>query len=465
MSATVGYGVGGRINIAPEVTYGTKADPATGIWQPFTSESFKNSRPSVQDGTITGNLMVQNVLPGKRSGTGDLSHNVDGSATGYLWNLYNGNASGGYSVAAVPRATTAPTLTAASGGTVPSGVYYGKSGTVYQKSADGSLHCMGMTAESTTCTLASSNHTITWGFADSSGLTPPEGFIFYGTMLAKTAAGGSSGSETAFHLVIGSGTSYSDAGSSYVGTFSSGTLPIGSVYEHIFLPAFTAGSNPQTPFTAAVIQDNDKATCFLGGRMVGAEIVVGNGNEPVKAKFPMMFRDWATEANPSFSAVSNIRKFMSWQATASINGAATQVIESYTIAGKMAAVMVPGLSGLPRERDVGYGLKSWDVSFGRGFEDHTFVDMLNAGLSFSTCLTGAGAPVSGTLVFDDGAGNQGSGFRYATTFDLPALVLSEAGGNIGGMARTMEPLKAMAQCDATAGYDLRAKFYNATSTY
>lgn len=463
-TATVGYGVGARINLSPEDTYGTAADPADGVWLGMTSESLKMQRPSFKSGTLTGGLNVQQILPDRRSVAGDLSSEVDGSDFGYLFNFFNGNASGAYSVAAVPRISSAPTLTAASSGSKATGSYYGKVVAVYEKDSDGSRWSMGASAESSQVTLASTNHTINWAWTDPTTLTPPTGYTYAGTALYMTAVGGSPGTEVFMHFVEGTGNTYSDTGAGYLGAGSYGP-PTGVMYEHTFNQAFTPGSNPLPPFTAHVIHDNNKAEQALGGRMTGFELAVSAGAEPVKSKFSMMFRDWKTVTNPSYSAISNVRKMMSWQSQISVGGTYTETIESYTVNGKMASTLVGGLSGKPRYRDVSYGLREYDVAFQRGFEDHQFVDLLNAGDPFAVTCLGAGQPFALNKSFVDNNGDTVYPFAYQVRFDLPALVLSEAGGNAGGPARIMEPIKAMAQTDATAGYDFRAKVWNMTATY
>lgn len=463
MSATVGYGVGAKINLAPELTYRTAADPATGVWLPFTAESVKGARPSTKSGTITGSLSVQQILPGRRSGGGDISHEVDGSAFGLMFNYFNGSASGAYTKAAVPSLTAAPTLTPAVGGTNAVGTYYGCVTLVWSKISDGSLWIMGKSAESASGTTDSTNKKLTWAWGDPTVLTPPEGFALGGTALWRTAAGGAAGSETFLHYQAGTANTYTDVGSGYVGTGTSAP-PSGTVYEHVFLPAFTPGANPLPSFTTTIVHDNDKSIQHLGCRMTGMDLAVGAGNEIVTSKFSLLAADWQTESNPTSSAISNIRKMMSWQSGAAVNGVATEVIESYSIAGKMAAGLVSGLSGKPRYRDVGYGEKSYEIGFNRGFESNDFVDYLNAGNPFGVNLAGCGQPfeLNKSFVYN---GETAYPFRYAMTIDVPALTLSEAGGNAGGMARIMEPLKATAQTDATTGYDLRLKLYNLTSTY
>jgi hypothetical protein len=469
-TATVGYGVGARLNVAKETTYGTLKAASSGVWLAWTAESLKRNRPSVKSTTITGSLEVQQILQGRRSGGGDIMQEVDGSNDAYLWNLYANNAAGNsYTVGAVTSISSAPTLTPASGSGNAAGTYFGVVQAVLQKTSDSSLHMLSPSAESSVCTTSGGSLQINWAWTDPTGLTLPEGYTYYGTILWKAPKNGGTGTEVYAHFVSGSGNAYSDTASGYVG---SGVCPTGgptsfTVYEHVWVPAFTPGNNPQIPFSAHLINDNNKATYFVGGRATGVELVIGAGNEPVKQKTSMLYRDWNTETNPSYSAVSNIRKFMSWQSQCAVNGVYKELIEAYTITGKMTmtSALVGGLSGLPRYRDVGYGEKAWEVGLTRGFEDSDFVDYLNAGNSFSIQAEGCGQPLVLNNSFTDGSGNTGYPFRYSKIIDIPALILSEAGGSVGSGARIMEPLKAEAQLDATAGYSLRSKHYNATSTY
>ena len=466
-TATVGYGVGASLNVAHETTYGTLQPASDGVWLAWLSESLKRNRPMVIDETILGSLEVQNVEQGRRSSSGDVMQNVDGSNDTYFWNLYANNAGGdAYTVSSVASISAAPTLTAASGAGYAAGEYYGMVQGVVQRTSDGTLWHLSASAEANV-TTTTGNLTIDWAWSNPTGLTLPEGYTYYGTNLWLTARNGAAGTESFCHFVAGTGDTYSDTNSGHVGT---GVCPAGgppqfAMKEHVWLPAYTANTNPQIPFSLHLIDDNNMATYFVGGRSTGVEYVVGAGNEIVRQKNSMSFRDWNTETNPSTSAVSNIRKFLSWASTIAVNGVFGEVIESFTLSGKMASEEVPGLSGLPRMRDIGYGTKMWELALNRGFEDASFIEYLNAGNSFSCQMFGSGQPAVLGCSSTDGNGNTAYPFAYSKVFDIPALVLGEAGGSVASKARIKEAIKATAQLDATAGYSLRSKHYNLTSTY
>jgi len=465
---SVGYGIGAGVGFAKETTYGTPVSPA--LFLPFLSESLAGTRPVVASGTITGDRSVHKNLPGVRSGSGDVSFEVDGSNLGMpLW-FANSNASGGYAAAAIPgRLSAAPTVTVNAGGTIPVGTYRIRAQSVWQRvdmagsGEPGEFYYLPATAE-LQAEATSGNQTFDLQVADPSALTPPTGFAYYGTAWLISPVGGASQSEQFLKFVLGTTATYNHTGAD---TIQSGAAAVfvASVYQHTYVKAYTPGSNPLPGFTTTIVKDNDRSQQFMGCRSNGLELSWGKGDSPVQGKWAIMARDFRDIANPTIS-ITNLRKMMAWAATVSIDGTFDERIEALTVNLANGGELIDGFSGIPRRRNVGYGQRVISGTLGRGFEDHYFWQKMRAAERFSLrCLT-VGAPLSETLgAIPLDAGKVAYPLPYFMTVEAFGCMLDGAGASASGFGRMVESLPFKCEVDPTAGTDLRVRLYNLTADY
>lgn len=460
--STVGYGVGGALGLGSEITPGTGV--AASLWLPFTQEGMKASRQVVETGTITGDRARQKLLDGLRSGSGDFSLEVDGANIGLPLYYANGNASGALVTADIPgRVSAAPSATPASGGTLTAGTYRYKVASVWQRTATGERYILPCSAE-VSGTTASGNLTIDLAWTDPTGLTPPSGWTYYGTAIYRSLAGGAADSQKFLHLVAGTGASYSDTGAVALSATVVPVAPASAMKSHVFKNSFAAGANPLPAFSALVVKDNDFTQRFLLCRMNQFELSLGNPNSPVTAKFGIMARDYELIANPSPS-VTNLRKMMAWSATVGIDGAVNETIEQMQLTLNNNCEVIPGFSGRPRNRDVGYGQRVVSGSLGRAFETHElFTKMANAE-RFSIDAWMLGQAVVETVSDFTVSGVTYRPIPYMMRVEVPKCSLSEAGANISGPGRMVESLNWGAEKDDTSGVDLRITVYNLTASY
>lgn len=461
-----GYGVGSSLLIGAEGTPGTRAGSFVSI--PFTQEDVKSGRARTPSNTITGRRSMAPRLAGKRSSAGSFTQELDGSSFGFLFNLLNGNASGALDSAALPgRVSSAPTLTAATGGDLASGAYYVKVATVVQRDLDGALRVM-PASSAATVTLASTNHTIQVSWTNP--IEFPRGYSHSGTMIYRSAAGGASGSEKGVFYLDGSGTSYDIDDAS---VFQSTVVPlVATAYRHEFVESYVGGGeNPLPAFTYAMKKDVGEAEAYLLCRMDSLDLTFGDGNAPVMAKWGLMARDFETFTNPS-SSLTNLQKMMSWQTVAGINGVLNETIESLQLTIKNNCEMIGGFIGKPRDRDVGFGVRDVAVQFSRHFTDHSFFDKMSNADTFSVGAFCEGGPLATPATgMTQSFSTTGSGthdvlpMAYAIFIEAFGLGLAESGANVGGFGRLIEANNSGGERDATEGTDLRVTVVNLTSSY
>lgn len=459
---TVGYGVGGGLGLGTEETYGTGVAPTA--WIPFVSESIAAESPIVQSGTITGDRSVSNNLAGPRSGAGDFTVEVDGPNIGLPLYYANGNASGAVTSAAIPgRISSAPSQSVGSGGSLAVGTYRYRVASVWTRTLTAERFYLPVSAE-VQATTASGNQTVTLGWTDPTTLTPPAGYTHAGTAVYRSAVGGGAGSEKFLAYVSGATATYADDGSVTIANGAASTLT-GSLYQHTFVKAFTTGSNPLPGFSATVVKDNDVSERFLGCRMNSAEFTLGDGAAPVQAKFGLMARDFEEVANPVV-AISNVPKMMAWQGALLIDGTHEETIEGFQITLANNCELLPGLSGLRRRRDVGYGMRTISGSLSRSFQDHSFWRKMRAATKFSATCHVSGAPISSTAGAIPLGGNV---FAYPIPYGMSIEAfncsIDKAGSNVSGPGRMVEQLPFRCELDSVSGTDLRIRLFNLTASY
>lgn len=466
MSNTVGYGVGAGVGLATEAAYGT-AEASADVWLPFSAEAIKANRAVVPTATIYGDRSRRRNMAGLKTGAGDINMEVDGANIGYPLFLFTGTASGGVASAALAGyVTSAPTVTPSAGGSLTAGAYRYRVSSVWS-GPNGELWICPASA-SATGTTASSDLTNGVAWTNPSGLTPPDGFTYAGTIVWRSAAGGAANSEKFLTYVSGSGASYSN-NSTTPAINTSYVYYTASPYLHTFKRAFTPGTNPLPGFTAFVVKDNDYTQAFKGCRMNTFELAVGDGNSPVQSKFGFMARDFEKIANPSIT-ISDLRKFMSWRGQVAIDGTYSDVVSKITIKGTNNCVMIPGLSGQARYRDVGYGLRAIGGSFDRAFENHDFFTIMEAGSRFDVRLyaDGQGFAEGTTYVLPaaiSGAAAAMYPLNYSMFVDCYNCSLSDAGANASGPGPMTESINFETETDDSEGTELKIRLINLTTSY
>lgn len=464
--SVVGYGIGGALGLGTESTPGTGVSAS--VWAPIMNESLKATRDIVESQSITGDRSRRKLLEGLRMGGGDFGMEVDGSTLGLPLYYANGLASGAHTANNLPgRISAAPTGSPAAGGTIPDGTYYYAVAAVWNRTATGDKYVTPVSTSSAAKAFSAGNNQITLSFTDPTTLTTiPSGFTYAGTAIYRTAAGGAAGTETFLAYQSGTGATFVDDGTN--ADEDAEIVPVSpatAMKQHIFSRAFTSGQNPLPPFSTIVVKDNDYSQRFLLCRMTGMEISLADGNSPITAKFSLICRDYETIANPSPS-VTNLRKFMSWSGTVSIDGTAEETIESLTLKLANNSDRVPGLRGIPTYRDVGYGARQVSLDLSRSFENHDLWAKMKAATRFSVDCWAVGQGVVETAsTIPIGSGNYAYPLPYMMRIYCPSCLIGEAGGNIGGPGRMVESLPIQAEVDNTLGYELRIELYNLTSTY
>lgn len=462
--SNVGFGIGAAVGIASEVTEGTGVSPSVSL--PFTQESLKAQRPVVKTGTITGDRSNSKMLDGVRSGQGDINMEIDGSNVGLMTYYANGKASGALTSSTQGgMITSTPTGSAEAGGSLAAGAYRYKVASIWERTDTGELFVCIATAE-VTVTTASSNLTARVNFTDPTTLTSaiPSGFTYWGTAIYRTTIAGSTNTQKFLAAVEGTAATYDDDGSVTLGT----KVPVtGVTYKkHIFRKAFVTGAHPLQAFTTTVNKDNDKAIQFLLCRCNTAEYVIGENGTVITAKFGVLARDWRTVSNFSPS-VTNLRKMMSWGVTVRIDDTFDQTVRGATFTINNNGALRPGLSGLARMLDVGYGMRDISGSLPRSYNDQDFMEKLYNAERFAidAWALGQGIVETDSVIDVDGAGTLARPLAYMVHFEVPAAAINDAGANAGGPGEMVEAINWMAEVDPTTGDDLIITVYNLTSSY
>lgn len=452
-----GYGIGGGVG------FGTETTPGTGVaadsWLDFASENIASARGSSEDNTIYGDGVIRPPLPGLRSGAGGTTFNVSGGNIGRLLNFWNGKETGAYDVVVAPGLlTAAPTGTPSSGGSLAAGDYLFAVASVWKRDTDDVLELMPMATVSSTVTTAGGNLSVDLAWADPSALTPPSGWTHAGTAIFRGTIGGSASTLRLIHYVPGTGNSYTVTGAE---TLVDAVSPVtGPLYMHTFKRVYVPGSNPLQAFSTTVVRDNDFAQRFLLCRMNNFVLAIPNGESPITSTFEFLARDVEKISNPVISHTP-LRKMMGWQTQISLDGVYSDILESLTINGTNNCDFEPGLSGNPRNRDIGFGGRKVTGTFARKFADHAFWDKMMGG----DCPFGLRAHMWGGHI-DNSTCNVPNSvlaaypFQYSLLADLTKCIVTQAGGNVGGPGRITENVSFQADVDPATGTDIQFRLFN-----
>ncbi|MHB2015314.1 MAG: phage tail tube protein [Candidatus Xenobia bacterium] len=259
-------GYKGLVGLAEEsasATYATAS--AAAKYVPFMSESLMSDEgfvfpDSIVDApyTLVGAAGRHTVKPG----TIDLHPDADTIGWGCKWSNRN------MSDAAWPPAPTAPSATAAAGGSLAAGTYKLYVAHVYQLTGTSNYWLGNLSAEFSV-TTSSGNLTGSYSWTNA---TPPAGYSLYGTAIFRTAVGGLTGTEKFTHFVSGSANTYSDAGD------ANGTVapPSSTITKH----TNNQSNNDQKTFTVEVGMDSFSKQ--ISGCKIGELSVDVPANGPVK---------------------------------------------------------------------------------------------------------------------------------------------------------------------------------------
>lgn len=184
--------------------------------------------------------------------------------------------------------------------------------------------------------------------------------------------------------------------------------------------------------------DNDTSVRVEGFKLDKFTISASNNeSDPVEASFEGMGMDFSSQPNPANPAPVFEQPSVNWQATLSINGTQSELLESFSVSGSNGLAYVPGLRGVPHHRDVvPNALRAITGTVTLGMENQDQFRRLINGTAFS-------------LVFTV---NAYTGNTPALRLTLPHCYYTEAGGSISGPARITEALPFV--CAAPDGNDI-----------
>ena len=460
---SAGIGALGSLGVATETTPLVAVSPTITI--PINSESFKADRTAIPSSSIVGDSMVQAVAAGVSVCEGGFNMEVEGSVAGQAIWLWSGN--NGYTHAAITGfATVAPTgITAATGGTLANGAYKYAASSVYTRINDSVNIIFPSTATSLAVTAAGSGISInTITFTAPGAVT---GYTAIGTIIWRTIAAGSVLGFLAYQS--GSGTSFADDGTfDPVANFS--TVPYtASLYGHTMVGSPPVSGDRLTPFTVTVNHDNDLSQQFITCRMDSMKLGVSGLDDKLMGDFTAKGAAAGTLANVSPSFVP-LEPMIGWHCVIQINGAADQTLESFEINCSNGVQVVPGMRGVPFNRDTISGMRKISGQMTRQFATTAVWSQMLAGLDFSLYFTSYGQCIanptlSGVTSTMAHCAITAIPFQYYIQITLPRCKLNKAGGNITSPDRIIETVAFDAFKDPVTATDMKIVIQNTTISY
>jgi len=464
--ASVGYGTGAAIGIGLEEPAAEGTGVVPDVYIPFKSESLKCKRAVTKSGTITGDRSVPQRLKGVREADGDIVCEISGPEFNYLFDKWNGNATGARTDETIAGfVTAAPTATVVASGTLAIATFNYCVETIW-RGPGGLLFSQPASANSANATTVTGNQKVNlaWAVNGTVPNSPASDWAIAGSAIFRRTG---AAPYQLLAVLSGSGTTYIDDGSI---TELLNVLPYtrAAAALHTWVKAYVAGQNPLPAVSITRLTDNDQSERLLLTRFNTFEVGVKEPNSPVEGKFGVMARDFEPVANPT-PALTNLQKMMNWQCQVAIDGTFSDAIEAVTISGTNGCEKIPGCSGKPRYRDIGRGEREVTGTLGKGFEDHEFWGKMRDGVAFNLRLVGMGQPMAlptlpATYDFEMGAEDV-TPFPYCLVIDAYNCTLSEAGGNVSGKGRIAENIQFGCAVDATTGTELRVRGYDLTPTY
>ena len=417
-----GQSWGGALGIGTEKTFGTGVEPSQ--WLPINSESVRGRRSVFMPATICASRVRQMGVPGLREASGGFQLNGDAVHLGLPLYYLTGNV---HSVPLAGSVAANPTVTASPNGFLPDGNYKYQVCSVLKQNSDNSLFMTTLTgfSEDAVCGDGKNQVTVAWVNPSST----PEGYSHHGTIIYRTAVGGTPESTRLLAIVMGGDESYTDTGSVALGDVQP---PTGSVYQH----TFRAGTGALPSFSVTKLMDNDRGQRFSGCRMNSLKLALGDAGNPVSVDLDLLARDWEDIDNPTPS-FELAQPFMNWQAAFYVDGTIVDRLEALelTLANNLQAV--PGLSGSPCIRNIASGIREASGSMTLAFENHDYWKKVRESESFSGYLELVG-DAAGDGVITDPVFIQP--WRYGMRVNLTACKAEEAGGNLSGSERMTEQI-------------------------
>jgi hypothetical protein len=442
-----GQSWGGALGIGTEGSFGQAVEPRQ--WLPINSESVRGRRSVFMPATICASRVRQMGVPGLREASGGIQLNGDAVHLGLPLYYLTGN------VDSAPLAGSVaanPTVTASPNGFLPDGNYKYQVCSVLKQNSDNSLFMTTLTgfSEDAVCGDGKNQVTVAWVNPSST----PEGYSHHGTIIYRTAVGGTPESTRLLAIVMGGDESYTDTGSVALGDVQP---PTGSVYQH----TFRAGTGALPSFSVTKLMDNDRGQRFSGCRMNSLKLALGDAGNPVSVDLDLLARDWEDIDNPTPS-FELAQPFMNWQAAFYVDGTIVDRLEALelTLANNLQAV--PGLSGSPCIRNIASGIREASGSMTLAFENHDYWQKVRESQSFSGYLELVG-DAAGDGVITDPVFIQP--WRYGMRVNLTACKAEEAGGNLSGSERMTEQIPFMVYDDTGVGYEAEFILYNTTASY
>ena len=468
-----GIGVLSRVGVATETTPGTP-EASVDVFLPILSEGVNGSRTNMPSGSIVGDSMIQGVAPGIINCEGPISMEFDGNVIGQAIWLWNGDT--GYTPSTISSSlgatTAAPTVTTTTAaGSLPASTWYYMVSTVLQRTIDNVIVIMPSSAESAQATTSGMDLEVNVGWSNPGTL--PTGYTQYGTLIWRTAAAGSAGTESLLALKSGTATSFIDNGV-YTGNSvqpNVNVLPYtATLYQHVMTGSPPVSNGDRlTAFTYFSCKDNDVAERYSFCMMDTMKIAVPAMGEKVTGEFTLKGATIDTISNFSPSYVV-AQPFAGWQATLSVSGSPDVTAESFEINCTNNVNPVPGLRGLPYNRAVISGAREVKVTFNRQFTDHSYWNMMLAGSQFSLRLVCFGGSVADPVIHGLSPAQTGGTiamfpWQYSLQIDIWRLILDKAGAPIAGKDRLIEQITASAFKDQAQSTEMTITMINSTSAY
>jgi len=313
---------------------------------------------------------------------------------------------------------------------------------------------------SSTATAASGGRVaISW--TNPTGLTLPDDFTYYGTIVYRSDAGPTGTHEFAF-FVLGTASSsvdYGQAKDAAVDAFTD------SIYEHTF--TLPAGSADLPGFSATYDQDVSFAKRAEGCRMDTFEYTIGGVNEITSIAFGLLALRAVKVAKPSGS-VTVYEPIVGARAIAAIDGTGSCDIESLSISGENGLEHVFGLCGVAEARNIqDNDFRRISGQFTRQQVDLDFFEKVQNGTEFSLQVSSYGESInstSDTNVTDHGI--KADAFPFMTIFDVYRCRAGDADAPVpSGGGRIIETVTWSAFKDNTTGTDIQLRVFNTVSNY
>lgn len=459
----VGQSFAGAFGVGTETTFGVGVNATQ--WIPILNESIKPKLGVVSRQGIYSSRMVQEHEQALWDISGDISTEIDGDSIGQLLYYWNGQKA----AASLPGSiTAAPTVTAVAGGSLANGTYNYRVASVWQNLDDNRLYLTNPPTSSGSGTAGGGNNTlrVTWvnptDNPASGGLSTR--WTRTGTVIFRTPAGGSPGTETFLTYVNNAAaTQYDDNGSVTLGT--EGLPP--TVTRHSFLPASPiAGTDPHPSFSITKVLDlaGSGSHRIVGCKCDTVKLSFADKGGPSQASWGILASrliDPIANPSPTFSVV---KPFMNWKALLYIGGTLLGEATSIEINGSNGMEKLFGLDGNPFPRAIRAKMRSITGTLSVAFENQNQVNRLLSGTEFSIVLLARGQGVAPWAYITSGTDKIYPWWRMLTVH-LSSCIYEEAGGLLSGSDQMIESLPFRVRKSAVDNFDVAFYLDNTIAAY